>query len=32
MLIHALIVYFDRLKPLLYMLAMWGYLKSHQDR
>jgi hypothetical protein len=31
MLLHSLTVYFDRLRPLLVMLAMWGYLK-HQNR
>jgi hypothetical protein len=29
--LHLLIVYFDRLRPLLVMLAMWGYLK-HKNK
>jgi len=31
LLLHTLFVYFDRLRPLLYMFAAWGYLK-HQNR
>jgi hypothetical protein len=31
-LLHTMLVYFDRLRPLLYMLTAWGYLKRQQNQ
>jgi len=28
---HALIIYFDRIKPLLTLLALWGWLRHHNQ-
>lgn len=30
--IHILLVYFGRLRPLLFLLAMWCYLRHKRDR